>query len=75
MLGMFGSMAMAAAAMRAIERRGGKWDGDMPLMSVEDRAKVQTTNLSPEDAAERDRPVSRQERRQLERLCRKGRIF
>jgi hypothetical protein len=30
-------------------------------------------NLTPEKIAERDRPISRQERRQMERLAKKGR--
>ena len=34
---------------------------------------VQTCNLSAEEIAERDKPKSRQERRQMERLKRKGR--
>ena len=33
----------------------------------------QTCNLSAEEIAERDRPISRQERRQMERLSKKGR--
>ena len=43
------------------------------LLSVEQRRKVQTCNLSPEQIAERDRPISRQERRQMQRLAKKGR--
>jgi hypothetical protein len=36
-----------------------------------DPAKVQTCNLSAEEIAERDRPKSRQERRQIERRAKK----
>lgn len=32
-------------------------------------------NLTPEEIAERDRPMSRQERRQMERLAKKGRAL
>ena len=39
-----------------------------------DRAESpQTYNLSAEEIAERDRPISRQERRQMDRLSKKGR--
>lgn len=43
------------------------------ILDVTQRRKVQTCNLSPEEIAERDRPMSRQERRQMERLAAKGR--
>ncbi|WP_277823586.1 hypothetical protein [Roseicyclus marinus] len=36
--------------------------------------KVETCNLTPEEIAVRDRPMSRQERRQIERLKKKGRV-
>lgn len=43
------------------------------ILSARDQMRQQTHNLSPEEIAERDRPKSRQERRQLERLREKGR--
>lgn len=50
--------------------------GSMPLTaSAEqaDRLNPQTYNMSEEEIAERDRPISRQERRQMARLKLKGR--
>lgn len=38
------------------------------------RKPVQSCNLTESEVAERDRPVSRQERRQMERLAAKGRL-
>lgn len=78
-----GSLAIMAATIRAMEKAGDDWKGDMdiPETSIQDiaarrraQANVSTCNLSEEEQAERDRPKSRQERRQLERLRRKGRI-
>lgn len=76
-----GAMAMAAARMESIEVEGGEWEGDIPApnLTPEDikstrRTSVQTCNISIEEQVERDRPKSRQERRQLERLARKGRV-
>ncbi|WP_284262524.1 hypothetical protein [Roseicyclus amphidinii] len=43
------------------------------FLDEQSRRKVHTCNLSPEEIAERDRPMSRQERRQMERLAAKGR--
>ena len=36
-------------------------------------SRVQTCNKTPEEIAERDRPISRQERRQAKRLAKKNR--
>lgn len=74
MIGQLGSLALAAAALRRMEERGGEWEGDMPLLSPEERANEMIVNLSEEELAEREAPVSRQVRRQMERLRRKGRI-
>jgi hypothetical protein len=46
---------------------------DAGLQDRERRMKEPTRNLSPEEIAERDRPISRQARRQMERLRKKGR--
>ena len=47
---------------------------DEGLQDRERRMKEPTRNPSPEEIAERDRPISRQERRQMDRLRKKGRI-
>ena len=54
-------MALAAQLLR-----------NMPLISVEDRANTQTCNMTEDEITERDRPMSRQERRQKERLAKKA---
>ena len=75
-----GAVAQAAARMEQVEAEGGEWKGDMgesitPAQIAERRrASVNTCNISAEEQAELDRPKSRQERRQLERLRRKGRV-
>jgi len=76
-----GAMALAASRMEQIEAEGGKWEGDdlVPNLTPEDIASTrststQTCNISTEEQAERDRHKSRQVRRQLERLARKGRV-
>lgn len=64
-MGKSGRHMLALAAIRA-----GLFD---PPRRYPAPHKVQTCNLSPEEIAERDRPKSRQERRQMERLKAKGR--
>jgi hypothetical protein len=43
------------------------------LPSTKQRNRVNTCNVSQDEIAERDRPISRQERRQMQRLAKKGR--
>lgn len=76
-----GAMALAAARMEEIEAEGGDWEGDVlapnltpEVIALARRTSAQTCNISIEEQAERDRPKSRQERRQMERLARKGRV-
>lgn len=61
MYGHYARLAMAAQML-----------GSEPLVSIEERAKMNTCNMSEEEIAERDRPKSRQERRKLERETRKN---
>ncbi|MBT9385461.1 hypothetical protein KM176_16425 [Pseudooceanicola sp. CBS1P-1] len=69
----FGILSRNALAAAMMEIASDNWAGDMPLMSIEDRKKVSSANLSREEIEERNRAKSRQERRQIERLRRKGR--
>ena len=73
-----GIMALAALRMEQVEREGGEWLGDAWAPTPREiaerrRAATVNCNVSEEERAERDRPKSRQERRQMARLARKGR--
>jgi hypothetical protein len=63
-----GKLAMHTLALAAI--RAGLLDEPRQYPAPR---KVNACNLSPEEIAERDRPMSRQQRRQMERLAKKGR--
>ena len=54
-------------------------EGEAPVITLEDlvehrRAAAQANNINAQDQAESNPPKSRQQRRQLERLRRKGRV-
>lgn len=71
-------IAIMGAMLRAIDASAGALieSGVTAIPAVPPKAKrrhVTITNMSPDQIAERDRPVSRQERRQMERLAKKGR--
>ena len=73
MLNALGTMALMSAAVRRMEATGDNWKGDFDMIDGIDITSAQACNMTDEQIAERDRPVSRQERRKLEREARKGR--
>lgn len=65
MIGMLSPVTLGLTAAYA--------DCDIDIETEEDRMKQNTCNLSEEELAEQNRHISRQERRQRERLAAKGR--